>query len=103
SLMWENNADGHVAGAPRDAFFKSGGGGHGVIVVPSRDLVIYKMAGDDAQYDPARTGLVQKYPYDGSRDNWKPAARSQFSDGPIGTDDGVRRILEMVVSAIVVE
>lgn len=103
SLMWENNADGHVAGAPRDAFFKSGGGGHGVFIVPSLDLVIYKMAGDDGQYDPGRTGLVQKYPYDGSRDNWKPAARSQFSDGPIGTDDGVRRILEMVVSAIVVE
>lgn len=101
SLMWENNADGHVVGAPRDAFFKSGGGGHGVIVVPSLDLVIYKMAGDDGQYNPARTGLPQNYPYDGSRDGWKPAARSQFSDGPIGTDDGVRRILEMVVAAIV--
>ncbi len=101
SLMFENNADGHVAGAPKDAYFKSGGGGHGIIVVPSLDLVIYKMAGDDSQYNPNRTGLKQDYPYDGSRDNWKPAARSQFSDGPIGTDDGVRRILEMVAAAVI--
>ncbi len=101
SLMFENNADGHVAGAPRDAFFKSGGGGFGVIVIPSLDMVIYKMSGDDSQYNPARTGLKQDYPYDGSRDGWKPAERSQFSDGPIGVDDGVRRILEMVAAAVI--
>ena len=101
SLMFEVNADGHVAGAPLDAYFKSGGGGYGVIVVPSLDMAIYKMAGGDSQYDPALTGLPQKYKYDGSRDNWKPAARSQFSDGPIGTDDGVRRVLEMVAAAVV--
>jgi CubicO group peptidase (beta-lactamase class C family) len=100
SLMFEVNADGHVAGAPRDAFFKSGGGGYGIYVVPSLDLVIYKMAGSDRQYDPALVGLPQTYKYDGSRDNWKPAARSQFSDGPVGTDDGVRRVLEMVVAAV---
>jgi CubicO group peptidase (beta-lactamase class C family) len=101
SLMFEVNADGHVAGAPRDAFFKSGGGGFGICVVPSLDLVIYKIAGDDGQYDPKRTALAQDYPYDGSRDHWKPAARSQFSDGPIGTDDGLRRTIEMVVAAVV--
>ena len=101
SLMFEINADGHVAGAPKDAFFKSGGGGFGVIVIPSLDMVIYKMAGDDAQYNPARTGLKQDYPYDGSRNGWKPAPRSQFSDGPIGTDDGVRRVLEMVAAAVI--
>jgi CubicO group peptidase (beta-lactamase class C family) len=101
SLMFEVNADGHVAGAPPDAFFKSGAGGFGIMVVPSLDLVIYKMAGNDSQYDPALTGLSQNYPYDGSRDNWKPAAKSQFNDGPIGVDDGVRRVLEMVAVAVV--
>ena len=100
SLMFEVNADGHVAGAPRDAFFKSGGGGYGLVVIPSLDLVIYKMAGDDRQYDPARTGIPQDYRYDGSRDNWKPWLRSQFSDGNIGTDDGLRRVIEMVVAAV---
>ena len=101
SLMFEINADGHVAGAPRDAFFKSGGGGYGIVIVPSLDLVIYKMAGSDQQYNPALTGIPQNYQYDGSRDNWKPAAKSQFSDGPIGTDDGLRRVIEMVVAAVV--
>jgi CubicO group peptidase (beta-lactamase class C family) len=101
SLMFEVNADGHVAGAPRDAFFKSGGGGYGIVIVPSLDLVIYKMAGSDQQYNPALTGIPQNYPYDGSRDNWKPAAKSQFSDGSIGTDDGLRRVIEMVVAAVV--
>ena len=101
SLMFEVNADGHVAGAPTDAFFKSGAGGFGIMVVPSLDLVIYKMAGSDAQYDPALTGIAQDYHYDGSRDGWKPAAKSQFSDGPIGVDDGVRRVLEMVAAAVV--
>ncbi|HEY2585931.1 MAG TPA: serine hydrolase [Tepidisphaeraceae bacterium] len=100
SLMFEINADGHVAGAPRDAFFKSGAGGFGICIIPSLDLIIYKMAGDDPQYDPKRTGIPQDYPYDGSRDHWKPAARSQFSDGPIGTDDGLRRVIEMVVAGV---
>jgi CubicO group peptidase (beta-lactamase class C family) len=101
SLMFEVNADHHVAGAPADAFFKSGGGGFGLMIIPSLDMVIYKMAGNDAQYDPALTGIPQKYSYDGSRDNWKPAAKSQFSDGPIGVDDGVRRVLEMVAAAVI--
>jgi len=101
-LGFESNAGGHIAGAPRDAYFKSGGGGFGVYVIPSLDMVIYKMAGSDAQYDPARTGLEQRsYPYDGSRDNWTPAPRSQFSDGPVGVDDGVRRVLEMAVAAVI--
>jgi CubicO group peptidase (beta-lactamase class C family) len=100
SLMFEVNADGHVAGAPRDAFFKSGAGGFGLCVIPSLDLVIYKMAGDDPQYDSARTGIEQNYPYDGSRDHWKPGAKSQFSDGTIGTDDGLRRTIEMVCAAV---
>ena len=100
SLMFETNADGHVAGAPRDAYFKSGAGGFGIYVIPSLDLVIYKMAGNDQQYDPKATGLAQNYPYDGSRDNWKAPPHTQFSDGPIGVDDGVRRTLEMVVAAV---
>ena len=101
SLMFEVNADGHLAGATADTFFKSGGGGFGIIVIPSLDMVIYKMAGNDAQYDPAVTGLAQSYKYDGSRDNWKPSTRSQFSDGPIGVDDGVRRVIEMVSAAVI--
>ena len=99
-LMFEVNADGHVPGAPRDAFFKSGGGGFGIYVVPSLDLVIYKMGGNENAYKPELTGLPQTYSYDGSRDNWKAAPKTQFSNGSEGGDDGVRRVLEMVVAAV---
>jgi CubicO group peptidase (beta-lactamase class C family) len=99
-LMFEVNADGHVFGAPRDAFFKSGAGGSGIYVVPSLDLVFYKMAGSDNQFNPELTGLPLNYDPDHSRDNWKPLPHDQFHDGPVGGDDGVRRLLEMVVAAV---
>ena len=56
SLMFENNSDGHVAGAPRDAFYKSGAGGFGIFIVPSLDLVIYKLGGSDGHYNPRLHG-----------------------------------------------
>jgi CubicO group peptidase (beta-lactamase class C family) len=101
SLMFEVNADGHVFGAPRDAYFKSGAGGSAIYVVPSLDLVLYKMAGSDAQFDAALTGLPVTYEVDHSRDNWKPMPHDQFHDGPVGGDDGVRRMLEAVVAAVI--
>jgi len=100
SLMFEVNQDGHVFGAPRDAFFKSGAGGSAIYVVPSLDMAIYKMAGSDAQFNPELTGLPLTYEVDHSRDNWKPLPHDQFHDGPVGGDDGVRRLLEMVVAAV---
>ena len=102
SLQHEVNADGHVAGAPRDAFFKSGAGGFGLYMIPSLDMVIYKMSSLNAEtYDPAATGLPLTYTPDTSRDDWKPHPFNQFVDGPIEGDSGVRRTLEMVVAATV--
>ncbi len=99
SLQFEHNADGHVAGAPRDAFYKSGAGGFGLFVVPSLDVVIYKMGGNNGQYDPALTGLPQPV-QDSSRDAWQPIPRSPFHEGSMGGDDGLRRVLEMVTAAV---
>ena len=100
SLQFEHNADGHVVGAPRDAYYKSGAGGFGIFIVPSLDLVIYKLGGKDNQYDPALTGLPQSFKYDGSRDNWQPIPRTPFNEGSLGGDDGLRRVLEMVSAAV---
>lgn len=100
-FMFEQNADGHVFGAPRDAYFKSGAGGSGIYVVPSLDLVMYKMAAADAQLNPELTGLPLGYEPDHSRDTWKPMAHDQFHDGLASGDDSVRRLLEMVVAAVV--
>jgi len=102
SLQFEVNADGHVFGAPRDAFFKSGAGGFCLYAVPSLDLVVYKMASvrrrGEAPYDLG-FGRHQGKP-DESRDNWTPAPADQFHDGTIDGDAGTRRTLEMVIAAI---
>ncbi|MDB6054113.1 MAG: serine hydrolase [Verrucomicrobiales bacterium] len=100
TLMFENNSDGHVAGAPRDAYYKSGAGGFGIFVVPSLDMVIYKLGGNDGQYNPALTGLPQTFQDDGSRKDWKPIPRTPFNEGSMGGDDGLRRVLEMVSAAV---
>ncbi len=99
TLMFEHNADGHVAGAPRDAFWKSGAGGFALLVVPSLDLVIYKLGGHNGQYDPTLTGLPQPEPGH-ERDDWKPIPRTPFNEGSLGGDDGIRRVLEMVCAAV---
>ena len=99
TLMFEQNSDGHVAGAPRDAYWKSGAGGFAVMIVPSLDLVTYKMGGNNGQYDPALTGLPQPEPSH-ARDDWKPIPRTPFHEGSMGGDDGIRRVLEMVCAAV---
>ena len=99
TLMFEHNADGHVAGAPRDAYWKSGAGGFALMVVPSLDLVIYKLGGNNGQYDPSLTGLPQPEP-DHARDDWKPMPHGPFQEGSLGGDDGIRRVVEMVCAAV---
>ena len=98
SLQFEQNSDGHVLGAPRDAFWKSGSGGFCIFVVPSLDLVIYKLGGKDAQYDHALTGLPQPgQKHD--RDNWQPQPRTAFDEGS-ANGDSTWRVLEMVCGAV---
>jgi len=93
SLQFEVNQDGHVPNAPRDAYWKSGAGGFGIYIVPSLDLVIYKLGGNDAAYSEALTRLPQPEGYDGSRTNWK--ATKQIPEA------GVPGVLELVSSAVV--
>jgi CubicO group peptidase (beta-lactamase class C family) len=100
-LQFENNADGHVLGAPRDAFFKSGAGGFGLFIVPSLDLVIYKLGGKDGQYDPSLTGLPQPAFTDHSREAWQPITKTHYNEGSLTGDDGLRRVLEIVCNAVI--
>ena len=49
SLQFENNSDSHVIGAPTDAYWKSGAGGFCLYIIPSLDMVIYKLGGATVQ------------------------------------------------------
>jgi len=91
SFNFNVNDDEHVKGAPKDAYWKGGAGGYAIYVVPSLDLVIYKMGGTEAQYDPALTRLPVRYTYDGSRDGWKAMP---------GVGAGTEKTLELVVASL---
>jgi CubicO group peptidase (beta-lactamase class C family) len=96
SLMFEHNADGHIIAAPKDAYFKNGSGGFCLYVVPSLDLIIYKLGGTDGQHNPALTGLPQE------TDNFGTRAERSTAPRPPGFFEGAsdRRILEMVCNAV---
>jgi len=93
SFNFNVNEDGHVSGAPKDAYWKAGAGGYCMYVVPSLDMVIYKMGGNEGQYDPKLTRIPVKYAYDGSRDGWK------LDKAKVG--DATAQTLQMVVAAVV--
>jgi CubicO group peptidase (beta-lactamase class C family) len=50
-------AVGAIQDLPRDAFWKTGSGGHALYVVPSLNLVVWKLGGRDGQYSTDDTGL----------------------------------------------
>jgi CubicO group peptidase (beta-lactamase class C family) len=99
SLQFEHNTDGHVIGAPRDAFFKSGAGGFCIFVVPSLDIVIYKLGGKDGQWEPGLTGLPNQPPQNHDRDNWKPLPHTPFDEGSSG-GDSLWRVLAYVCMSV---
>jgi len=95
SLQFTVNTDGRYPDYPRDAFWKSGSGAHTLYIVPSLDLVVWKLAGRDGQYTQRDTGV----PLDPdiakgseSRRNWKPT---------INDREGQRLLLPKVIEAIV--
>jgi CubicO group peptidase (beta-lactamase class C family) len=60
SLQFNVNTKGDIADLPRDAYWKAGSGGHVLYVVPSLELVVWKLGGRDEQYSPTNTGLLAK-------------------------------------------
>jgi CubicO group peptidase (beta-lactamase class C family) len=95
SLMFEHNADGHIAAAPKDAFFKTGAGGFCLYVVPSLDLVIYRLGGSDGQWNPDLTRLPQPPDSFGIHTDPIVLPKNGFNEGA-----SERRILEMICAAI---
>lgn len=59
SLQFSVNTDGNWPSLPRDAYWKSGSGGHCLYIIPSLKLVIWKLGGRDDQYSAENTGIPQ--------------------------------------------
>ena len=94
SLQFNVNSGGEEPTLPRDAYWKSGSGGHVLYVVPSLDLVVWKLGGRDAQYLPTDTGIPlhpDAAKNEQPRDDWKET---------INADAALRKTLELVVAAI---
>jgi CubicO group peptidase (beta-lactamase class C family) len=94
SLQFNVNTDGDIPELPRDAFWKGGSGGHVLYVVPSLDLVVWKLGGRDDQYSPANTGLPAS-----------PASKAQVSarqgwKATVNDDTAHRKTLQLVIAAI---
>jgi CubicO group peptidase (beta-lactamase class C family) len=88
SLQFDVNTDGHRGGLPRDAYWKTGSGGHALYIIPSLDLIVWKLGGRTEQYRPENTGLPPSpAPYNGERDGMK-----------LIPDD--HRTIELVVEAL---
>ncbi|MGV8878650.1 MAG: serine hydrolase domain-containing protein [Sphingobacteriaceae bacterium] len=62
SLMFDVNTDERAKNIPKDAYWKSGSGNHCFYVVPSLDLIVWKLGGRDDQYSIHNTGLREPKP-----------------------------------------
>ena len=73
---------------------KTGSGGHCIYVVPSLDLVVWKLGGRDGQYSEGDTGIPQPEPL--------PNAIPPIDDGSDqSTTADYMKTLEMVIASIV--
>ena len=96
SLQFEHNQAGQILGAPRDAFYKTGANGFCLYIVPSLDLVIYKLGGKDGQWNPDLTRIPQ--PPDGFGVHTSPGPTPK--NGSYETYS-IPRILELVCGATI--
>ena len=94
SFQFNVNTGGFYSGLPRDAFWKIGSGDHCLYIVPSLNLVIWKLGGRDDEYDPKDTGIPvdpEALKNQDNRDGWKKVERDENS---------ITRTLELVIESI---
>lgn len=96
SLQFNVNSNGNIRELPRDAYWKFGSGGHCFCIVPSLDLIIWKLGGRNDQYSFANTGLPEP---PNLSEVIKPINDGQEHDA----DSDNIKIMIMVISSIVDE
>jgi CubicO group peptidase (beta-lactamase class C family) len=92
SLQFKVNTDGKMKEVPSDAFWKSGSGGHCFFIVPSLDLIVWKMGGRDDQYSISDTGLPEPEPL--------PDAIQSITNKSDSNGDVYGKTLKMVINSI---
>lgn len=92
SFQFNVNSNGEINELPKDAFWKSGSGGHCLYVVPSLDMMVWKLGGRDGQYSIRDTGLPECKPL--------PNAEQPITGGPEFQGNVYAKTLEMVIQSI---
>jgi CubicO group peptidase (beta-lactamase class C family) len=92
SLQFNVNSRGEIGMLPRDAYWKIGSGGHCFYIVPSLDLIVWKLGGRDGQYSINDTGLPESEPL--------PGASQPVTDRPGFNGNVYAKTLEMVINSI---
>jgi CubicO group peptidase (beta-lactamase class C family) len=93
SLQFSVNTGGEIPELPRDAFWKAGSGGHALYVVPSLDLVVWKLGGRDDQYSPGNTRMT---PHPDAARNAEPREGWKQT---VDNETALRRTLQLVVAS----
>ncbi len=94
SFQFDVNSGGFYSGLPHDAFWKIGSGNHCLYIVPSLNLVVWKLGGRDDEYNPKDTGLPvnpESLKNEDNREGWERAVRDE---------DPIARTLELVIESI---
>lgn len=94
SLQFNVNTAGGIRELPRDAFWKMGSGGHALYVVPSLDLVVWKLGGRDDQYSAANTGMEPH------RDAPRTAPDREGWKQTVDAETAARQTLQLVIEAV---
>ena len=79
SLQFDINTDSSIPSLPSDVFWKEGSGGHCIYIVPSLNLVVWKLGGRDDQYAAENTGFPEIPGQDDERDNWEQTVDTSVS------------------------
>ena len=94
SMQFDVNSGGFYSGLPRDAFWKIGSGNHCLYIVPSLNLVVWKLGGRDDEYNPKDTGIPinpEALKNEDNRDGWERVVRDENS---------ITKTLELVIKSI---
>lgn len=95
SLQFDVNTNGKNPNIPLDAFWKTGSGYHCFYVVPSLNLVVWKLAGRDGQYSESDTGIPahpEAMKAEDNREGW---------NGTVDGREAITKAIEMVVESII--